>query len=386
MSRTVRLLVVVLAAAALAATACEPAPTADSSNHRPGDPRGWFEAGHLWWGDFGDPQIVVSGGTYYAYSSPTAGRYLPVLTSTNLRDWRIHPRYSSSPTPAVDANVPVEIRNWSATTVDKWNNNDGLVKPASWGLEEPQNSWIRKSYWAPGVAQIGGTWYAYSAVRVSRTGDDPNHFGRFCLTVASASSPLGPFRDTTTSPILCDSDPSGSIDPEPFRDPATGQWYLLWKAAGRVGAYPSSLKAKRLLSNGRPDPAAPTVTLLRTAGGWEGNTIEAPSMVYHRGRYYLFYAGNSSLPGPSNSSRYATGYAICPRGPLAACTRPTNQPLLSSEDTVQGPAGGSAFVDRQGRLRFVYSYYWLGETRKPAPRRMEIVTLEPTASGRLVVK
>ncbi len=54
--------------------ACEPAPVADSSNATAQDPRGWFEAGRFWYGDFGDPQIVRVGATYYAYSSPTAGQ------------------------------------------------------------------------------------------------------------------------------------------------------------------------------------------------------------------------------------------------------------------------------------------------------------------------
>lgn len=381
------LALLLLSVAALVATACEPAPRADSSNASASDPRGWFEAGRLWYGDFGDPTIVRDGANYYAYASPTAGRYLPVLTSTNLVDWRIHPRYSQSPTPAADAAIPLEIRNWSASTVDKWNNNDGLVRPTTWGLTENQGSWIRRSYWAPGIARIGSTWYAYSAVRVSYAGDDPNNFGRFCLTVATATSPWGPFRDATGStPLHCDADPSGSIDPEPFRDPVSGNWYLLWKSAGKVGAYPSTLKARRLGSDGRFDPAAPTVTLLSTARPWEGNTIEAPSMVYFRGRYYLFYAGNSSVPGPGNSSSYATGYAMCDRGPLAGCNRVTNGPLMANLDEQQGRAGGSAFLDADGGLRFVYSYYWSGEDRNPAPRRMAVATLGTDSTGRLVVK
>ena len=288
----------------------------DSSNATARDPRGWFEADHLWYGDFGDPQVVVDGGLYYAYASPTAGRYLPVLRSNNLTGWRIHSRYSESPAPAVDSAIPHEIRSWPASTVDRWNNNDGLVRPAAWGLNEAQGSWIKRSYWAPGVAKIGDMWFSYSAVRVSYAGDDPNGFGRFCLTVASSSSPEGPFRDISgTGPILCDQDPSGSIDPEPFRDPRTGHWHLLWKSAGKVGSYPSSLKARRIGSNGMPLPGAPTVKMLETARSWEGGTIEAPSMTYFKGRYYLFYAGNSSLPGTFNSSPYATGYAICPKGP-----------------------------------------------------------------------
>lgn len=374
-------------AAVLTATACEPAPVKDSSNATSRDPRGWFEADHLWYGDFGDPQVVVDGGLYYAYSSPTAGRYLPVLRSNNLTGWRINSRYSESSTPAVDSAIPGEIRNWPASTVDRWNNNDGLVRVAPWGLTEPRGTWIKKSYWAPGVAKIGDTWFAYSAVRVSYAGDDPNGFGRFCLTVASSPSPEGPFRDVSGSgPILCDQDPSGSIDPEPFRDPRTGHWYLLWKSAGKVGAYPSSLKARRIGSNGLPVPGSPTVRMVDTSRSWEGNTIEAPSMTYYKGRYYLFYAGNSSLPGALNSSPYATGYAICPKGPAGGCYKPTSTPLLASLKEVQGPAGGSAFIDLSGRLRFAYSYYWAGETREPPPRRLKVATLDATSSGNLVVR
>jgi beta-xylosidase len=365
---------------------CDPAPVADSSNASARDPRGWFEADHLWYGDLGDPQIVRDGSTYYAYSSPTAGRYLPVLSSTNLEDWRIHPRYSASPTPAVDAAIPAEIRSWPASTVDRWNNNDGLVRPAAWGLTEPRGAWIKKSYWAPGVARIGSTWYAYSAVRLNYSGDDPNGFGRFCITVASSSSPFGPFRDISGSqPILCDVDPSGSIDPEPFQDPRTGQWHLLWKSAGKLGGYPSSIKSRPLGANGLPVPGTQAVKLLETSQTWEGGTIENPSMQYFKGRYYLFYAANSSLPGPLNSSPYATGYAIC-AGPTGGCHKVRASPLLSSADEVQGPAGGSAFIDAAGRLRFAYSHYWLGEERQPAPRRMRIAHFDTDPIGRLVVR
>ena len=110
--------------------------------------------------------------------------------------------------------------------------------------------------------QIGSTWYAYSAVKVSNGGDprDPHAYGRFCLTVASAPSPLGPFRDITGSaPLQCQpvaTDPSGSIDPYPYHDPATGGNYLLWKAAGKVGGAESALMAQPLGSNGMLLPAS----------------------------------------------------------------------------------------------------------------------------------
>lgn len=310
---------------------CQPSPDlgTDADNARPpADPWGWFEADLEWRGDFPDPHVVVLGDTYYAYSSPTGGRYLPVLTSTDLETWRIHARWttartpwSGGPDPSLDAGLPEEIRRSTMSPGDKWNMKDGLVRAASWGLPHDQGSWLKRDLWAPGVAKIGATWFAYSAVKVSDKSDDPNGFGRFCITVASATSPAGPFRDVGSGPVVCDVDPAGSIDPSPFHDPATGVDHLLWKSAGRVGrpgvpGYPSALKAQPLRADGTLDPTMKPVTLLSTnERSWEGFTIENPSMVEWRGTHYLFYSGNDFLARPDGSSSYATGYAVCPDGP-----------------------------------------------------------------------
>jgi len=70
---------------ALLATACGPAPAPfkDADNGTASD-HGWFEGGKLWRGDLNDPHVVRVGSTYYAYGSPTGGRYLPVLTSADM--------------------------------------------------------------------------------------------------------------------------------------------------------------------------------------------------------------------------------------------------------------------------------------------------------------
>jgi hypothetical protein len=274
--------------------------------------------------------------------------------------------------------------------------NDGLVKPPQWGLLHEQGPWIKKDLWAPGVIKMGTTWFAYSAVRVSWTSDDPNGLGRFCITVASAPSPLGPFRDISPgASIQCDVDPGGSIDPSPYYDKATDSYYLLWKAAGKrstptTPGYPSSLKSRKLLSNGLFD-FAPTTTRLKTnEGGWEGGTIENPAMIKFGGKVYLFYSGNSSFANAAGQSPYATGYALCPSGPRAACKRITKTaPLLASSDPKQGPGGASPFLDTSGRLRLSYAYFWLGENRPdtpiPHPRRLAITTLKQNTDGTLSI-
>ncbi len=368
-------------------------PAADASNATPGN-YGWFEGGLGWQGQFADPHVVLVGSTYYAYSSGAGGRYLGVLTSTDLVHWTIHRHWSTSaapwaggPDPKHDPSIPLEIRLSSLSSGDMWNLNDALVKPASWGLPKAYNTWEHRTYWAVGVTQIGSTWYSYAGVQISsRLGDgtvDPQGFGRYCLTVSSASSPFGPFRDITGSkPLYCDSDPGGSIDPSPYVDPATGTTWLTWKANGRrsrpgVTGYPSSLKTARLDSTGHM--VGLVYTLLKTnEGSWEGQTIENPSMVYWHSHWYLFYSGNSFLADRAGHSPYATGYAIC-TAKAGPCKRLTTGPLMASTTAESGPGGADAFIDTHGTLRLAYASYWPGEYRSnssiPQPRRMHIATV-----------
>jgi hypothetical protein len=358
------------------------------------DDRGWFEPGQQWIGDFGDPHIVRVGTTYYAYSSPTGGRYLPVLTSTDLRTWVVHPRWSDAGPPSgaynvnLDPRIPIEIRQSPQGAGDKYNLNDGLVSPASWGLPNTTTGpWMNRDLWAPGVIQIGATWFAYSAVRTSWYSDDPNHYGRFCLTVASAPSPWGPFRDISgAGPIQCqpvETDPAGSIDPFPYYHAPTGKYYLLWKAAGMVGVRESALMSVELGHDGRPVPGAPWVKLLETnrEHPWEGGTIENPGMVFTGRMTYLFYSGNSSLADDNGNSPYATGYAMCFYGPAAPCVRPQSTPLIASSGQLQGPGGSAPFLDASGALKIAYATFWGFEGRRPQPRRLHIGTVVANPDG-----
>ena len=188
-------LVLVGSALAVPALAVGPPPATDSSNASSGAPYGWFEGGRSWTGQFADPVVVLSHGTYYAYSSAVDGRYLGVMTSTDLVHWTARGHYSThaapwagGPDPRTDASIPAEIRRVSGlSTGDMWNLNDALVAPAAWGLHTVVNAWMHRTYWAVGVVEIGSTWYSYAPVEIStQLADgttDPNGFGRYCLTV-----------------------------------------------------------------------------------------------------------------------------------------------------------------------------------------------------------
>jgi len=163
----------------------------------PGAP--WFRPSVVYTGNFPDPSVVVVGRSYVAYATTTGGAYLPAETSTDLVHWTARPSY--------DPGAPENADPYF---------NDALPRPARWGVNQGSGR-LTKTLVAPGVARIGGQWHAYYAVLVRQSPP------RFCLSVATATSALGPFTDNSTRPLSCDLDPAGSLDPQPFVDPATGQ-------------------------------------------------------------------------------------------------------------------------------------------------------------------
>jgi GH43 family beta-xylosidase len=326
----------------------------------------WFKPSTVYTENFPDPSVIVSGGRYYAYATSTGGAYLPVESSTDLSTWIARPAYNPGP--------PLNSDPYF---------NDALPYPASWSPDRNVSGRLKKEVWAPGVAAMGGRFVEYYAARVALDRD------RFCLSVATASSPLGPFTDSTSAPIWCDDDPNGSIDPQPFVD-ADGSNWLLWKSEGIPGVRPTRIWSRQLDASGTAFAAGSApVELLRTTQAWEGSVIESPSMVRWQGQLYLFYSGNEH-----RSASYATGYATCD-SPVGPCTKSPTNPVLASRDGRLGPGGPSAFVTPDGRLMLAYHWWNAPYTDYPAypqctqdnscttqgQRRMAVEGVQRTAAG-----
>ncbi|CAN5832358.1 glycoside hydrolase family 43 protein [soil metagenome] len=281
----------------------------------PGAP--WFEPGQRYDDNFADPSIVRDGDTYYAYGTSTGGAYLPVMTSTDLRTWTARPAYAQPSCVGGRADPFF---------------NDALPCPASWAPDRPVGGRLTKEVWAPGAARIGSQWVVFYSVK---TRLDPE---RFCISVATSRSPLGPFVDSSAGPLVCDNDPKGSIDPQPFVDD-DGTPYLIWKSEGFPcpRCEPTRSWSRRLAPSGTSfAPGSAKVALLSTnhpkPNTWEGTVIENPAMVRWAGRLYLFYSANEW-----DTAAYATGYAEC-ASPVAPCAkRTTSTPLLANRGAVLGP-------------------------------------------------
>jgi hypothetical protein len=292
----------------------------------------WFKPGVAYNANFPDPTVVWDGTKYWAYATSTGGSLMPAMSSTDLKTWIPRPAYSPNP----------------------YNGdpffNDSFPVPPAWTTGG--TSRVGKAQWAPGVVKLGSFWVAYTSWEVAP--------GRRCISVARATSPAGPFVDLSGQPFQCDSDPGGSIDPQPFVD-TDGQVYLQWKSSGVPGSAPTKIKSRLLSPDGLSfAPGSSATAILQTELPWDGNSIENPSMVKYGGVYWLIYSGNEW-----ESANYRMGQAAC-AGPLGPCSRTSSSPLIENTATEWSPGGGTLFTDTTGRLRIIYQVWNAPYTSYPS--------------------
>lgn len=232
--------------------------------------------------DFPDPAVIQAGTRYYAYGTQGGGSNIQVLTSPDLTTW----------TTAADA-LP-NVGSWASTG----------------------------STWAPEVVALSGRYVMFYVAH-------DNKSGKQCIGRAESAEPGGPFTDTRSAALICQTGLGGSIDPNPVRA-ANGNLYLYWKNDGNCCDKPVQLWVQQLAPDAGSVRGSP-VALLSNTRGWQGNLIEAPEMVSHGGRYFLFYSANDYA-----SDKYAVGYASC-QGPTGPCTDRSTSPLLASDGAAAGP-------------------------------------------------
>jgi hypothetical protein len=266
--------------------------------------------------DAPDPDIVLANGTFYAFTTGTTWGNQIAIAKTTFSDpqlgWTTLSGQSSESSAFAE--------------------NGDTAPPAPWELNNTPNS--------PGVFQYDGQWIMfYDAEQRSS--------GYYCISVATASTVTGPYVDTSAGPLVCQPSSGGSIDPQPFVDPTTGDPYLLWKSNDGSTSGASSVWSEPIASDGVSLSGSPAAifTIASDPYPWQ-TTTDDPSMAYAGGNYYLFFSGGNYL-----SNNYATGYVLC-SGPNGPCDQ--NEPSDPILSTPGGAGGGMVFTDASGNWWISY--------------------------------
>ena len=244
---------------------------------------------------------------------------------------------------------------------------------ASWtGLQTPpsDNNGANVDVWAPSLMYVNGTYYQYYSIPV----EPDTAGGEAIIGLATSASPSGPWTDkgwvvrswsnSTAVTVAGFGFVSGStfnaIDPAPFVDPATGNWWLSF------GSFFDGIHIIQLNpATGLPMSSnTTTYPIVSTRiGGEEGSFIYP--WVVNGTQYYYFFAPINVCCSATSPYRTVVGRSTSPNGPFVdrgglALTSSGGTILLSTHGNVVGPGGGSVFTDMVGGVptpTFVYHYY-----------------------------
>jgi xylan 1,4-beta-xylosidase len=248
-------------------------------------------------GDFPDPGAIYDSGQFWVATTASPAGLFPVLRSGDLRTWVLTGAAFSSP---------------------------------------PE--WASGSFWAPALSRAGGqVLMYYSAREIS---------GRHCLAVATAPTPAGPYADR--GPLVCQG--VGSIDPAVAV--IDGRRWLLWKEDGNSVGLPTAILAIRISDDGTR-LIGTRRRLLTNRGGWEGSIVEAPDLISHGGRLYLFYSANVCC---GSSCRYGVGVARA-RSIWGPWRRNPGNPILAGNRTWRCPGHPTAIRGPHGDWYLLYHAY-----------------------------
>nr|WP_226895358.1 family 43 glycosylhydrolase [Luteolibacter marinus] len=269
-----------------------------------------------------DPVVLHHDGKYYAYTTytpdhPRMVRGIRLYTSDNLVDW---------------ADRGFVLKN--------------------------EDSWGDSRFWAPDIVEKDGTFYLYYAA------DE-----RMC--VATAKSPLGPFRQEKEAPM----EPGSiRIDGHVFEDD-DGQRYFYYVTFGEGNEIWGGKLNDDLVS---VDPGT-LKRMVKPDQPWErhkGAVTEGTEMLKHKGVYYLTYSGSHF-----ESPEYAMGYATSDH-PLGPWKKHEFNPVMKSTAYAHGTAHHCFTESPDGKeIIVVYHRHHTLEETEPRALSIDRVRFVPDPAG-----
>jgi hypothetical protein len=309
-------------------------------------------------GDFADPFALRTPDDLYIYSSNTqntqyaAGAHVPVIELA--RNSGFKGKYLGDALP----------------TLPKWTVSGFQWAPSVWTRPDGINVMY---YSTPATIPLGCRAKTPPSGCVKTTNGESS---AMCISRATSANPAGPFIDDSSSAFVCPVAQGGAIDPSVFVAPDGTPW-LLWKSDGDCCNMPTTIYSQQLSADGL-SVVGPAHRLIGATQSWEGNLVEAPSMIENAGTFWLFYSGNRW-----GTDNYGIGVARCATV-VGPCTKPLSHAWLSS--TVSGGQsdpgpGGSEFFQVGGLIWMVHHGLAPGQSGNDAQRRLYVDLLAFPGDG-----
>ncbi|GHA25880.1 arabinan endo-1,5-alpha-L-arabinosidase [Devosia pacifica] len=238
------------------------------------------------------------------------------------------------------------------------------------GWVETELGYTPKNLWAPSISHHGGTHYLYYSA--SSFGENDSAIGVMTNKQFDITEPAEGWQDQGMVLRSHDGDDFNAIDP--FRIDTDGRSYLAygsyWDGIRMVELDPES----GMLKDGAADP-------IRLASR-DDDAIEAPSLLEHDGRYYLFVSFDACCRGAESTYRIMVGRADEISGPyLDADDTPMLEgggtEVLASTGRYRGPGGQEIFMN-DGEPWLTYHYYDAEDAGTP---KLQIAPLRWTEDG-----
>ena len=205
-----------------------------------------------------------------------------------------------------------------------------------------------KNIWAPSVFEQGGTHYLYYSA--SSFGRNDSAIGVMTNSALDSTKPTEDWVDQGLVIRSHAGDNFNAIDP--FRSDTAGKAWLsfgsFWDGIRLIELDPAS---------GKPLPGAEPLPIASRGGG----AIEAPAILEHDGKFYLFVSFDSCCRGTASTYRIMVGRADTITGPyLDAEGKPMLEgggtELVKTSGRYRGPGGQEVFL-REGAPWLVFHYY-----------------------------
>lgn len=277
---------------------------------------------------------------------------------------------ASAPTLAIDSNFPdpaaIKAADGAYYVYATQGEHDGKMQNIQIARSRDLMGWVRvgdalpvkpiwakntQDFWAPHVSAHDGRYYLYYSAKPDVALVDK--VSGFCLAVATADRPEGPFTDMG-KPLLC-GDSFINIDPMAYDDPATGKRLLYWGSGfGPIKVQELAMDRMSFASGSAPIDLV-QVDKTEDPKNYQ-RLVEGAWVVRNGGYYYMFYSGDNCC-GPKAHYAVLVARSRSATGPFELrrnAKGEVDNVVIEASGNWVAPGHNAVIEDKSGKYWFLY--------------------------------